>query len=87
MNLSDKALVFAASLALAGCSNGPVDEDSGSPEIIEVFACSDNCPGPREQYIKRVFAGVTDEDECRKLGGRPYTYVGWGKRTVCEVPK
>jgi hypothetical protein len=85
MNLFTTAIVLAATLALTGCSNGPVDEIAEPPEIIEVFACSDYCPGPREQYIKRVYAGVTDVAECRKLGGHPYTYVGWGKRTICEV--
>jgi hypothetical protein len=35
--------------------------------------------------MKRVYEGVTDEEECRKLGGHPYTIVGWGKRVVCEV--
>ena len=86
MNLSTIVFVLAASVALNGCSNGSVDETAELPEIIEVFACSDYCPGPRENYIKRVYAGVTDEAECRKLGGYPYTYVGWGKRTICEVP-
>jgi hypothetical protein len=53
--------------------------------IVKVFACSDYCPGPEEKYIKRVYEGVTDVDECRKLGGKPYTYLGWGQRSVCEV--
>ena len=56
------------------------------PAIVEVFACSDNCPGPEEQYIKRIYEGVSDEDECRRLGGEPYTIFGWGQRTICEVP-
>lgn len=39
-------------------------------------------PGPEERYIKRVYDGVTDEEECRKLGGRPYTYIGSGEQTT-----
>lgn len=53
------------------------------PAIVEVFACSDYCPGPEEQYMKRVYEGVSDEAECRALGGEPYTYHGWGQFTVC----
>jgi len=72
-------------VAVAACgANGP-DEEYEVPEIVEVFACSDNCPGPEEQYIKTVYDGVTDEEECLKLGGEPYTYYGWRKFTVCEV--
>ena len=75
--------VFAA--ALAACAKDTVDHEPEVPEIVEVFACSDYCPGPEEKYIKRVYEGVTDEEECRELGGKPYTYFGWGKFTVCEV--
>ena len=78
-----------AALAAAGCAGEKEDPlpqtPVETPPIIEVFACSDNCPGPEEQYIKRVYDGVTDEDECRRLGGRLFTVVGWGTRTLCEV--
>jgi len=63
----------------------PVDGDSKLPEIVEVFACSDNCPGPEEKYRKRIYDGISDEEECRKLGGKPHTYFGWRQYTVCEV--
>ena len=85
MNLSCKAIVLILSAAVAACAGDPVDGDSEVPEIVEVFACSDYCPGPEEKYIKRVYDGVTDEEECRKLGGRLYIFIGWGQRTVCEV--
>lgn len=85
MKSSSGAIVVVACLSLSGCSNKHVDDNSELPEIIEVFACGDYCPGPRENYIKRAYAGVTDEAECRALGGSPYTYVGWGERTICEV--
>lgn len=78
-------LVFAASFMISGCASGPDDHDAERPEIVEVFACGDYCPGPEEKYIKRVYDGVTGEEECRKLGGRPYTFIGWGTHTVCEV--
>lgn len=85
MNLSPKTLILILSTAVTACASDPVDGESEVPEIVEVFACSDYCPGPEEKYIKRVYDGVTDEDECRKLGGKPYTYIGWGQRTVCEA--
>ena len=82
---SINAIVLAVSFAIAGCMSGPGNDVTELPDIVEVFACSDYCPGPREKYIKRVYDGVTDEEECQKLGGRPYTYIGWGQHTVCEV--
>ena len=80
-----RAAFLMLSIAVTACAGDPVDDESITPEIIEVFACSDYCPGPREKYLKRVYAGVTDAEECRDLGGEPYTYIGWGQRTVCEV--
>lgn len=85
MKLFDTAIVFIVSVAIAACASGPVDDELEIPEIVEVFACSDYCPGPKERYIKRVYDGVTDEEECRDLGGRPYTFIGWGRYTVCEA--
>ena len=85
MNLSCKIIVLIFAAAFSACAIGPVDEKPTVPEVVEVFACSDYCPGPEEKYIKRVYDGVTDEEECRKLGGKPYTYFGWGQYTVCEV--
>jgi hypothetical protein len=77
--LRDRNAVLLVALAgMAAC----IDD---TPPIVEVFACSDYCPGPEEQYIKRVYEGVTDEDECRGLGGKLYTIEGWGTRVVCEV--
>ncbi len=79
-------MICLASTALAACNTEDEKEAPETPRIIEIFACSDNCPGPREQYMKRIYEGVEDEEECRKLGGRLFTIVGWGKRVVCEVP-
>lgn len=53
------------------------------PPIVDRFACSDYCPGPREKYMVKIYQGVEDEDECRKLGGRFATYVGWGAFHIC----
>ena len=69
----------------SACVSGPSNESIMVPKIVEVFACSDYCPGLPSQYIKRVYEGITDIDECRKLGGEPYTFVGWGQQTICEV--
>ena len=85
MNLLRKVVLAALSVVAIGCAGDPVEKKSKEPNVVEIFACSDYCPGPEEQYIKQVYEGVTDEDACRELGGRPYTYIGWGQRTVCEV--
>ena len=85
VNLTRKSIALMLSSLLIACTTNTTDDTSEAPQIVEVFACSDYCPGPEEQYIKRVYDGVVDEEECRKLGGEPYTYVGWGQRTVCEV--
>ncbi len=85
MKPTSNAIVLAASFAIAGCASGPGNDTTELPDIVEVFACSDYCPGPQEKYIKRVYDGVSDREECRKLGGRLYTYLGWGQYFVCEV--
>ena len=77
--------IFVLFVAIAACAGDPVDEESDVPDIVEIFACGDYCPGPEEKYLKRVYDGVTDEEECRKLGGKPYMLIDWEQRTVCEV--
>lgn len=81
--ISGVVLLFAG--ATVACISKTDTESLDTPKIVEVFACSDYCPGPEEEYIKRVYDGVTDEKECRELGGKLYMIAGWGKRTVCEV--
>lgn len=56
---------------------------SDKPPIVDYFACSDNCPGSREQYMVKVYKDVTDSDECKKLGGTPSSYFGWGEFHIC----
>ena len=85
MNLANVTVVLLLAGATLACVGETATESSATPKIVEVFACSDYCPGPEEKYIKRVYEGVTDDAECRKLGGRLYTIAGWGKRTICEV--
>ncbi|MEL7185871.1 MAG: hypothetical protein AAFN50_05475 [Pseudomonadota bacterium] len=85
MNMLRKSSVFALSIAATACAGDPVDGEPELPKIVEVFACSDYCPGPEEKYMKRVYDGITDEVECRKLGGKPFTFIGWGQQTICEV--
>ena len=70
-------------MVISGCVELATEDNQDKPEIVEVFACSDYCTGPEEKYMKQVYDGVADEGECLKLGGRPYTYIGWGKYTVC----
>jgi hypothetical protein len=85
MNLLCKVTTLVLSTTVAACAGEPIEGESEIPNIVEVFACSDYCPDPEEKYMKRVYDGVTDEDECRALGGTPYTFIGWGQHTVCEV--
>ncbi len=59
--------------------------NGNKPPIVEVFACSDYCPGPREKYLVKVYQGVSDENQCKSLGGIPYTYTGWMEYHVCKV--
>jgi len=70
-------------LVITGCASGSAAGKRSGPKIVEVFACGNYCPGPRERYLKRVYKGVSDMNECRALGGRPYTYMGWDEKTIC----
>jgi Ca-activated chloride channel family protein len=60
-------------------------EKEEPPAIVDHFACGDYCPGPAEQYIKKVYEGVTDPEQCLQLGGDPQEYVGWGTTQICVV--
>lgn len=91
MKMTAVAASLAIAAAIAACAADVEEDDvppaqTAKPEIVEVFACSDNCPGPEQQYIKRVYKDVTDEAECRRLGGKPFTVVGWTERRFCEAP-
>lgn len=70
-------------MALGACAGPSQDAPAEKPKIIEVFACGDYCPGPREKYMKKIYEGVEDEETCLALGGKPYTYVGWGSTFIC----
>ena len=78
-------VILFLSTVIVACAGDPVDAELEVPEIVEIFACGDYCPGPEEKYLKRVYDGVTNEVECRKLGGRLYTWIDWGQKWVCEV--
>jgi hypothetical protein len=65
---------------IAGCVFGQEDT---KPRIVTRFACSDYCPGPKKQYMVKVYEGVEDKEECEKLGGKHVTYYGWGKFDIC----
>lgn len=85
MNVANITVVLVFAGLTVACVGETATDSSATPRIVEVFACSDYCPGPKEKYMKRVYEGVTDDEECRSLGGRLYTITGWGKRTICEV--
>jgi len=76
-------IVCLAAVLTASCAGAPEEVSDDKPAVVDVFACSDYCSGPAEQYRKRVYAGVSDAGECQELGGQPYTYVGWAEHTVC----
>jgi len=67
-------------LQCACAQGGPAPD---KPPIIEVFACSDYCPGPQEQYLRRVYEGINDPESCKAVGGKPHVYIGWGSFFVC----
>ncbi|MGB5246861.1 MAG: hypothetical protein WBN34_09970 [Woeseia sp.] len=83
MSIPQFSLLALCLAAFSACASNQQEPATGKPAIIDVFACSDYCPGPRGKYMKKVYEGVTDEEACRKLGGTPYTYVGWGSHFVC----
>jgi hypothetical protein len=60
-------------------------EQTKRPEIEELFACGDNCPGPQSRYMKKVYSGVEDEEMCRRVGGVWNSFTGWGTTYYCEV--
>ena len=64
-------------------SGDPEAAGTERPPIVDHFACSDYCPGPPEDYMVKIYQGVEDEEECRKLGGRPSQYTGWGTTRIC----
>ena len=53
------------------------------PSIVDIFACSDYCPEPREKYMIKVYKDVSDKEECQKLGGRPSSFTGWTTHNIC----
>lgn len=68
---------------IPGSQTGQTVPEVTKPPIVDHFACSDYCPGPEEQYTKKVYEGINNELDCEKVGGTPYTYTGWGTVTIC----
>jgi hypothetical protein len=58
-------------------------EEVDKPKVVEHYACSDFCPGPREDYLVNIYEGVDNDEECSKLGGTFESYVGWGETFIC----
>jgi hypothetical protein len=73
--------LFGLSIILSACASS--NETPDKPPIVEVFACSDYCPGPREKYLRNVYEGILDAESCKAIGGKPYSYIGWGNYFVC----
>lgn len=51
------------------------------PRVVEELVCSDVCNVDKD--TKRVYQDVTDMEYCIRIGGKPYTYVGWGEFHTC----
>lgn len=64
-------------------TNDEQTPDVEKPPIVDFFACGDNCPGPQEQYMVKVYEGVKDMDECVRIGGTPSSFIGWGTTYYC----
>jgi len=83
MKISLANIVGPFFLVLSACADQNHDDFPAKPKIVDVFACSDYCPGSRKKYMKRVYEGVKDEETCLALGGKPYTFTGWGSTFIC----
>lgn len=53
---------------------------TGKPKVVKDYLCSDVCS---DADIKKYYNGVEDAQECKKIGGKPYTYYGWGEYHAC----
>jgi hypothetical protein len=50
------------------------------PKVVKGNLCSDICS---EDDVKTYYEGIEDAKECKKIGGEPYTYYGWGEFHAC----
>ncbi len=78
-------LVVASAVILLTMRNKKTNTTIDKPPVVDHFACSDYCPGPREKYLVKIYEGVTDEDQCIKLGGEFRSYTGWSTNYICVV--
>jgi len=62
-----------------------IDYFETKPEIVELFACGDYCPNPREQYLEKVYKGITTKEECDRYGGEYSSFTGWETVYFCKV--
>ena len=79
------ALILLISALLVSTNNSVTEtsEPITKPPIVDHFACGDYCPGDQSQYMKKIYEGVKDEDECKKIGGTPYKYIGFVEVNIC----
>lgn len=52
-------------------------------KITEHFACSDYCPDKPSKYQKIIFESIKTPEDCKKVGGTPEQYTGWGVTNIC----
>jgi len=50
------------------------------PNVVMEYVCSDLC---NESDYKSVYEGIEDLEYCKKIGGTPYEYYGWGEFQAC----
>jgi len=78
-----RGLVNLIACVLTASACGANEQRPDQPPIIEVFACSDYCPGPEEKYLKKAYEGVVDPESCEAIGGKPFVFIGWGSHFIC----
>ncbi len=80
---SDNTLFYTAAVIFCVLLAMLVYRKTFAPPVVTMFACSDFCPGPREQYEVMIYKDVSSTFRCYLIGGKPETINGWKPQTVC----
>lgn len=59
--------------------------NQNKPEIVDFYACSDNCPLEESTYWVKIYKGVVDSQECQRLNGDFRIMYGWQETPFCVV--
>jgi hypothetical protein len=80
---SDNTLFYTAAVIFCILLAMLVYRKMFAPPVVTMFACSDFCPGPREQYEVMIYKDVSSTFRCHLIGGKPETINGWKPQTIC----